>query len=354
MPVTGFRYPVSAPTKSARALNFNLRERGLCERIRGVKRFSPMARVGYVAFVLAFAAGTLCAEDSGEKKKIAGELQGYFVRVKSGVSGEKEFYYNKDGSLRSSSGDALLGGDFSLDESLLGDGDLNPEFEPEPLSDGDLAPASPAPAEKKRVPAPGGPASSPVVPAVAPEKFDFPEEEIGVVDEDATLRKFSRKRNDFGINTENFKKIVNTTLTDRYDEAVSLREWQGSSSYGIRRYDSLTGNYEMRSSPLNGNTLDLGLFETRTNLAGEKMFVRTNDGLLEVRLNGKFSSMQNMRAAERPIALRESSGFSMQDINRYQFRRNRSSDPGLSVVSPGGEGTVRKESFNGKDMKVGQ
>ena len=77
------------------------------------------------------------------------------------------------------------------------------------------------------------------------------------------------------------------------------------------------------------------------------MFVRTDNGLLEVKLNARFSSVQNMRAAERPIALRESSGFSMQDINRYQFRRNRSSDPGLSVVSPGGKGEVRKETFNG-------
>ena len=297
---------------------------------------------------LLFAAETLCADESDDKEKVAGELQGYFVRVKSGVSGEKELYYNKDGSLRSASGDGLLGGDFSLDESLLGEEDLNLEFEPEPLthppalsdSETDVSQTPPPPLPRVHSSASsGGKAAS--------------SEEIGVVDEDAALRKFSRKRSDFGINSDNFKKIVNTTVTDRYDDAVSLREWQGAMSYGVRRFAGLDENYEMRTAQFDDSAVELGLFETRSNLAGEKMFVRTNEGLLEVRLNAKFSSLQNMRAAERPIALRETSGFSMQDINRYQFRRNRSSDPGLSVVSPGGEGDVRKETFNGKDLKVG-
>ena len=318
-----------------------------------MKSFSSAARLFCSTFACAFAAGTLCADEPEEKKKIAGELQGYFVRVKSGVSGEKELYYNKDGSLRSASGDGLLGGDFSLDESLLGEGDLNLEFEPDPIpQDGGAAPQSAAdrvPAKKSAdLPPPPVPAPK------APAKKSEPDEEIGTVDEDATLRKFSRKHSDFGINSDNFKKVVNTTVTDRFNDAVSLREWQGSATYGMRRFSGLGENYEMRSAPFDGNALELGLFETRSNLAGEKMFVRTNEGLLEVRLNSKFSSMQNMRAAERPIALRETSGFSMQDINRYQFRRNRSSDPGLSVVSPGGEGTVRKETFNGKDLKVGK
>ena len=304
-------------------------------------------------FACAFAAGTLCADEPEKKKKISGELQGYFVRVKSGVSGEKELYYNKDGSLRSASGDGLLGGDFSLDESLLGEGDLNLEFEPEPIpQDGGAAPQSAA----ERVPAKKSAdlPPSPVPAPKAPAKKSEPEAEIGTVDEDATLRKFSRRHSDFGINSDNFKKVVNTTVTDRFNDAVSLREWQGSATYGMRRFSGPGENYEMRSARFDGNALELGLFETRSNLAGEKMFVRTNEGLLEVRLNSKFSSMQDIRAAERPVALRETSGFSMQDINRYQFRRNRSSDPGLSVVSPDGEGTVRKETFNGKDLKVGK
>ena len=34
--------------------------------------------------------------------------------------------------------------------------------------------------------------------------------------------------------------------------------------------------------------------------------------------------------------------LSMQDINRYQFRRNRSSDPGLPVVKPGSDDVQTK------------
>ncbi len=82
----------------------------------------------------AIAAGTLCAAPAPKKKKITAPtstLEGYFVRVKSGVSGEKELYYDKDGTLRKTLGDGLLGGEFSLDESLLSGSDgLDLDFAP--------------------------------------------------------------------------------------------------------------------------------------------------------------------------------------------------------------------------------
>ena len=311
-----------------------------------MKNFFPAKRFLASALVFAFATGTLCAEETTEKKKIAGELQGYFVRVKSGVSGEKELYYNKDGTLRSSSGDGLLGGDFSLDQSLLGEGDLELSFEPATFpQDASETQKTATPAKSAdRVPATKKP---PQMPTPAPKTANDENEESGTVDADATLKKFSREKKDFGINPDTFKKVVNSTVNDRFNGAVSLREWQGRSTYGMSRFSELDENYEMRAAALDREAPDFGLFETRSSIAGEKMFVRTDNGLLEVKLNARFSSVQNMRAAERPIALRESSGFSMQDINRYQFRRNRSSDPGLSVVSPGGKGEVRKETFNG-------
>ncbi|MBR6797474.1 MAG: hypothetical protein IKM45_02150 [Opitutales bacterium] len=308
-----------------------------------MNNFFPAKRFLARALVFAFAAGTLYAEETTEKKKIAGELQGYFVRVKSGVSGEKELYYNKDGTLRSSSNDGLLSGDFSLDQSLLGEGDLELSFEPVTFpQDASSSPKTGTPAKSAdRVPA----IKKPEQPPAHPPNTD--DEESGTVDADATLKKFSREKKDFGINPDTFKKVVNSTVNDRFNGAVSLREWQGRSTYGMSRFSELDKNYEMRTAALDKDAPDFGLFETRSSIAGEKMFVRTDNGLLEVKLNSRFSSVQNMRAAERPIALRESSGFSMQDINRYQFRRNRSSDPGLSVVSPGGKGEVRKETFSG-------
>lgn len=306
----------------------------------------------------AIAAGTLCAAPAPKKKKITAPtstLEGYFVRVKSGVSGEKELYYDKDGTLRKTLGDGLLGGEFSLDESLLSGSDgLDLDFAagtppPQPSA----AAQTPAKAAGE-IPSPAVPAA-PAAEAPAETPRAAASEEDGVVDDEALLKKFSsRKAPDaFGVSSENFRKVLNAEADDRFFEPFSLREWQGSTAFGMRRFSSETDAFEMRSAErADDGNFEAGLFETRSALAGERMFVRDGDGLFEVRLNERFS------AAERTIAnglarpLRETSGFSMQDINRYQFRRNRSSDPGLPVVSPDSGGNARRENFGGRGNAV--
>ena len=312
--------------------------------------FSPRQKKFLLSVLAsAIAAGTLCAAPAPKKKKITeptSTLEGYFVRVKSGVSGEKELYYDKDGTLRKTLGDGLLGGEFSLDESLLSGSDG---------LDLDFAPGTPPP-QSAAAPAAEAPAETPRAAAFArEEKSAAASEEDGVVDDEALLKKFSsRKAPDaFGVSSENFRKVLNAEADDRFFEPFSLREWQGSTAFGMRRFSSETDAFEMRSAErADDGNFEAGLFETRSALAGERMFVRDGDGLFEVRLNERFS------AAERTIAnglarpLRETSGFSMQDINRYQFRRNRSSDPGLPVVSPDSGGNARRENFGGRGNAV--
>lgn len=315
-------------------------------------RVFSLSKIFCLAFACAFATGTLFADEKKSAgpggKKITdptSTLEGYFVRVKSGISGEKELYYNKDGTLRASLGDGLLGGDFSLDSSLLGEGDT--EFE---LDLGETVPdATKAESADEQAPVKTQP-MRPTPPRVREDDDVEDEEENGTVDEHSILKKFSRERRDFGLNSANFKKVVNKDVSDRYGDAVSLREWQGETAYGIRRYSEGMDAYEMRSSEFDRRSVSMGLFDTRSSLAGERMFVRNSEGLIEVRLNEKFSSLP-VRANERTRSVRESSGFSMQDINRYQFRRNRSSDAGLPVVSPGGDGNVRKENFGNAKTK---
>lgn len=315
----------------------------------------------------AIAAGTLCAAPVPKKKKITAPtstLEGYFVRVKSGVSGEKELYYDKDGTLRKTLGDGLLGGEFSLDESLLSGSDgLDLDFAPgTPPPQPSAAAQTPAKAAGEipspavpAAPAAEAPAETPPAAFAREEKSAAASEEDGVVDDEALLKKFSsRKAPDaFGVSSENFRKVLNAEADDRFFEPFSLREWQGSTAFGMRRFSSETDAFEMRSAErADDGNFEAGLFETRSALAGERMFVRDGDGLFEVRLNERFS------AAERTIAnglarpLRETSGFSMQDINRYQFRRNRSSDPGLPVVSPDSGGNARRENFGGRGNAV--
>lgn len=327
--------------------------------------FSPRQKKFLLSVLAsAIAAGTLCAAPAPKKKKITeptSTLEGYFVRVKSGVSGEKELYYDKDGTLRKTLGDGLLGGEFSLDESLLSGSDgLDLDFAPgTPPPPPSAAPPPPAKAEGE-IPSPAVPAAPAAeAPAETPRAAAFAREEKsaaaseddGVVDDEALLKKFSsRKAPDaFGVSSENFRKVLNAEADDRFFEPFSLREWQGSTAFGMRRFSSDADAFEMRSAErADDGNFEAGLFETRSALAGERMFVRDGDGLFEVRLNERFSAAERTFANGLARPLRETSGFSMQDINRYQFRRNRSSDPGLPVVSPDSGGNARRENFGGR------
>ena len=312
-------------------------------------------RLCLFALVSACAAGTLCAAPpppAKEKRKITqptSELEGYFVRVKSGISGEKQIYYNKDGTVRGSLGDGLLGGDFSLDESLLGEDGLDLKLTPEEIPAG-------VPSEEEKTPVPAATESVPVPPL--PQSAPVPartEEEVGAVDEDALLRRFSERKSPgtFQVDPENFKKVLNPEADGRWKESFSLREWQGGgTAFGMRRFSVAEDGYEMRSAAIaDGDGIEMGRFEAKSALAGERMFVRNGDGLLEVRINDRFSAAGRVRSNARAKTVRESSGFSMQDINRYQFRRNRSDEPGLPVTSPSSGGNVRRENFGGGKVK---
>lgn len=305
-------------------------------------------KIVLAALTACVAVGTVSAEDDEEGKPIGGTLEGYFVRVKSELSGEKELYYNKDGTLRSSSEDGLLGGDFSLDESLFSGGDdLDLSFSPETTA----SPKKDAVPAKKPMPTPlvpaedseERPAASQVVSRLSATKFV---EDDGV-DEHSILRRFSREKRDFGINEATYKKILNKEATDHFTEAYSLKNWQGATSYGIRRYSSEREGYEMRSAGFDTDSITMGRFDTTSSIAGERMFVRNSEGLLEVRLTDRFKGLSK-NSTKGAITVRETSGFSMQDINRYQFRRNRSTEAGLPVTSPGSDGEVRTENFGNR------
>ena len=314
-------------------------------------------RTGLRLFALASACALFVvpAFAAKEKRKITqptSELEGYFVRVKSGITGEKQIYYNKDGTLRGSRGDGLLGGDFSLDESLLGGEGLDLNLTPEEI------PSEVVRAEEEENPSPPPvPAETEAVSA-PPPRASVParrEEEVGVVDEDSLLRKFSERKSPgtFQVDPENFKKVLNAEADGRWKESISLREWQGGeSAFGMRRFSSAGNAYAMRAAALGeGDGIEMGRFEAKSALAGERMFVRNSEGVLEVRINDRFSAEGRVRASARAKTVRESSGFSMQDINRYQFRRNRSAEPGLPVASPGSGGNVRRENFGGGKAK---
>lgn len=317
-------------------------------------------RVFFSAVVFGIAAGTLFAaskdpKDFSEDEKINGKVEGYFVRVKSRISGEKQLYYNPDGTLKKADGDGLLGGDFSLDESLLSadDGGFpNLDFPAPNLKKTENVPA-PAP-EKKDVPASGKQLPATSVPASEKSSADDAES-AGTVDEHSILKKFAstKEKDEWGI-AENWKNIKEMRTDERFSEKFSMSEWKGSSAYGLRRYAGTADGFEMRAAEKRGDDFAMNRFDASSRAAGERMFVRSSDDgtAVEVLFDRRFSPGTKISASERAKPLFETSGFSMQDINRYQFRRNRSSESGIPVVSPDSGENVRMEENFGKKASL--
>lgn len=72
-------------------------------------------------------------------------------------------------------------------------------------------------------------------------------------------------------------------------------------------------------------------------VSGTKAEVKDWEEHMGVEANAKYTGVKSNWQGRLNPDPKTVDQLSMQDINRYQFRRNRSSDPGLPVVKPGSE-----------------
>ncbi len=169
------------------------------------------------------------------------------------------------------------------------------------------------------------------------------------VDADSALREFGRPND---LLSQRFPtNQVELTLDDRFSTSrtVTLGTWGASfSSLGGKRADIAlrdtlgaevrakdtvdVRSVERRDSPWSRRTAEPVGWDERVGGPAELAERRVDDASLA----GTFASLK--AAARLPRGLDQ---LSMQDINRYQFRRARSTEPGLPVVRPGGGGEVR-------------
>jgi hypothetical protein len=77
-------------------------------------------------------------------------------------------------------------------------------------------------------------------------------------------------------------------------------------------------------------------------VSGTKAEVKDWEERMGVESNAKFTGVKSNWQGKLNPDPKTVDQLSMQDINRYQFRRNRSSDPGLPVVKPGSEDVQSK------------
>ena len=166
----------------------------------------------------------------------------------------------------------------------------------------------------------------------------------GTVDADSALR-------DFGRPSDLLENRFPTTMADlstdpRFStsQTLPLERWSGRlSGVGSRRADIELGDTlgaEVRSK----DTIDIKAVE-RTTSPWSRAETRPSNWDERLGESWEPGGRRVSRDEVSTMGTRAVSGearrleqLSMQDINRYQFRRARSDQPGLPVVSPGAEG----------------
>jgi len=170
----------------------------------------------------------------------------------------------------------------------------------------------------------------------------------GTVDADSALRDFARPS---ALGDQRFEtQRADLTQDPRFStsQRVTLDRWTSKfSTLGGQRSDvtlenSLDANVRAKES------IEIQALEQPTSPWSR---VTANPTNWEQRI-GESAEIGGRRVAREEISTmgtRSLSGdsrrleqLSMQDINRYQFRRARSSEPGLPVINPAGQGNVRQ------------
>lgn len=169
----------------------------------------------------------------------------------------------------------------------------------------------------------------------------------GSVDADSALRDFGRPSELGERRVE--PRMADLTQDPRFStaERISLDRWNATfSGLGSRRAD-LTLEDGLGAEVRPKESVEIRAMDRPTSPWSR---ITSNPENWDRRI-GETAEMGGRRVAREEISTmgtRSLSGetrrleqLSMQDINRYQFRRARSSEPGLPVVNPAGQGGVR-------------
>lgn len=160
--------------------------------------------------------------------------------------------------------------------------------------------------------------------------------EKGETDPDGGLKDFMRINESYG---ESFEAgTYDLEKTEGYSNIISMKEWHSKfSSLGGKRTDRYSRDTDVFSERFETQTLERRLLDnTLMWERSRESQISVNESLarklVEKYATGKQSGKFDMRLP----APGERTGLSMQDINRYQFRRSRSDESGLPVVQPAG------------------
>ena len=163
------------------------------------------------------------------------------------------------------------------------------------------------------------------------------------VDFNSALKKASKSS---GLMEQRFEKSMSTIGKEQVysrNNLLTLETWHG-------RYDNIgrkKSDIELKDTlgaPVRPkDTVEVKSIDRRKSpVGGTKAEVKDWEQHMGIETNAKFTGVKSNWQGRLSSDAKTVDQLSMQDINRYQFRRNRSSDPGLPVVKPGSDDVQTK------------
>jgi hypothetical protein len=163
------------------------------------------------------------------------------------------------------------------------------------------------------------------------------------VDFNAGLKKASKTSGLLGERFETGMAPIGKEQVYSRNNLLTLETWHG-------RYDNIgrkKSDVELKDTlgaPVRPkDTVEVkSVDRIKSSVSGTKAEVKDWEERMGVESNAKFTGVKSNWQGRLNPDPKTVDQLSMQDINRYQFRRNRSSDPGLPVVKPGSDDVQSK------------
>jgi hypothetical protein len=163
------------------------------------------------------------------------------------------------------------------------------------------------------------------------------------VDFNAGLKKASKSS---GLMEQRFETAMSSIGKDQVysrNNLITLDTWHGRyDTIGRKKSDiELTDTLGAPVRPK--DTVEVkSVDRIKSAVSGTKAEVKDWEERMGIETNAKFTGVKSNWQGRLNPDPKTIDQLSMQDINRYQFRRNRSSDPGLPAVKPGSDDVQSK------------
>ena len=280
-------------------------------------------RATHLCLIVALTTGVLCAQ-SNERPK----LSGFTVSAEGGIEGKQVIHYDADGK--------VIDGNVPLP--------LPKALRPTPPPAGEVVPQV---TEKTAKAAPAAPAASMSTPDG--RKLPFALDGGGVkrvdnnVDFDSSLKKVSKPSNLMEKRFETSQAPLGKEMVYSRENLLTLDTWHGKYDTIGRRRSDIKLEDTLGATVRAKDMIEVKSIEKApSNVTLAPPEIKGIDDRMTTERNSSYE-VRGQSAAARSIP-KSIDQLSMQDINRYQFRRNRSDEPGMPFVKPGSDQVQTKGS----------